>query len=700
MRRNAVAWPSVRAGAPTWAGGWGGFGRRARTRADGATGVGGRAGQSIVRSACAERNFGAKQRVWYDPVRSIPTMRPSLPLVTSVLLASVVTWVWWDQHSEKSAAAPLPAAPTCAAESSSAGPDGRSDANRWGDRLGGHSLQLPTGMPAHLSCRDARRVIGQVRLHLASEPARVDPKLLTDATIDWLDPHGLWSASPDAPLGGFLHKQDKAFLAELESDLDEGPCHVARAAGELMRTWAQTLASDLDEEFRRAAPKALDEAFRSVIDPAFEDHAVVRPARQLAAELGRSLGIAALSFKQPIAPFVQAARDRFVPSLTAEEWSEAVLAAALRAYLPQIDPHGGWAPLDEETSLYEVDLEASPPPRLWDHMVRTVLGVRVESEPIAPLEVRDLVLEVGPAFTAGLSVEQVEQLAIVDSTEDRGVRSVTVLRQGASEPIRVEIQVPEEPEREEAAATLAMDRVRYGNGEVVVIEVGDVPDDLGDLLTSTIAKARAEGMPRGIVLDLRGNGGGSTDGANAALGLFLPGAPLFPMRRRDGVVETERAPEPPETDRWLGPLAVVVDGDTASAAEMIAGALASYRRGSVAGVRTYGKGCAQEYLDDEVHTGVLRLTTLIYALPDGTPVQRVGLQPGLNFGRSTATEREASLAHALPTWRGPDVRDRTKVGGPAWPPHRGRVGPCRDETICRTLRALGTTRSSVARGPR
>ena len=93
-------------------------------------------------------------------------------------------------------------------------------------------------------------------------------------------------------------------------------------------------------------------------------------------------------------------------------------------------------------------------------------------------------------------------------------------------------------------------------------------------------------MPTGIVLDLRGNGGGSTDGANAALGLFLPGARLFPMKRRDGVIETERAPEPPETDRWPGPVATLVDGDTASAAEMIAGALASYRRGAVAGYRT------------------------------------------------------------------------------------------------------------------
>ena len=54
-------------------------------------------------------------------------------------------------------------------------------------------------------------------------------------------------------------------------------------------------------------------------------------------------------------------------------------------------------------------------------------------------------------------------------------------------------------------------------------------------------------------------------------------------------------------DRWRGPVASLVDGDTASAAEMIAGALAAYRRGPTVGSTTFGKGCAQEYLDDDAH---------------------------------------------------------------------------------------------------
>jgi carboxyl-terminal processing protease len=178
------------------------------------------------------------------------------------------------------------------------------------------------------------------------------------------------------------------------------------------------------------------------------------------------------------------------------------------------------------------------------------------------------------------------------------------------------------------------------------------------------------------------------------------------MKRRDGSLETDRAPEPPAVDRWRGPVATLVDGDTASAAEMIAGAVASYRRGPAVGATTFGKGCAQEYVDDDAHAGVLRLTTLLYALPDGTPVQRVGLTPTLRFPFGTAepNDREAALSHAPPAWRGPDVRDRAVLAhaddgtwSTAWPAHGGNVGPCKDADACRALRLLGASPPTARR---
>jgi carboxyl-terminal processing protease len=166
------------------------------------------------------------------------------------------------------------------------------------------------------------------------------------------------------------------------------------------------------------------------------------------------------------------------------------------------------------------------------------------------------------------------------------------------------------------------------------------------------------------------------------------------MRRRDGDVEVDRAPRLPPDSVWTGPVAALVDGESASAAEMIAGALAAYRRGTVVGSRTYGKGCAQEYLDDEAGVGVLRLTTLVFCLPDGSPLQRVGVSPHIALGLPASDDREAALPRAPLTWSGPDVRDEQMVRSVPWPDHGGRVGTASDPSVYRALRALGSARAA------
>ncbi|HEX7451958.1 MAG TPA: S41 family peptidase, partial [Polyangiaceae bacterium] len=129
---------------------------------------------------------------------------------------------------------------------------------------------------------------------------------------------------------------------------------------------------------------------------------------------------------------------------------------------------------------------------------------------------------------------------------------------------------------------------------------------------------------------------------------------------------------------------------TASAAEMIAGAIDSYGRGPLLGAHTFGKGCVQEYFDDHSGQGVLRLTTLLVALPDGTPLQHVGLEPEWLLGLPPADEHEADLEGSPNGASGPDVRNRAAMGAVPWPSARGHVGPCEDPVVCRALARLGT----------
>jgi carboxyl-terminal processing protease len=550
-----------------------------------------------------------------------------------------------------------------------------------------------------LACDDVRRVVAQSRAHLASPPGAADPRAFAEALIDWIDPHGLWTASPDSPVAGSIRRKSRDLLAEIEAPPGSAPCATSQALGRELSAWVGELRTELFRARRGSPMTGRPEAFRLASLPAFEEGAVTRPARELATELGGRVGTLDRAFGPSMSRVTDASIARALPE--GIDWSRVILAAAARAYVPQIDPHGGWAPLDEETSLYEIELEASPPPRLWRRMTRTAVGIRIEETAALHLGPGEVVVEVGDVPTAGLSVELAEQLAYVDSDPAAPAQKrLVVLGPDDEGPREIEVTVGggETSPGEARTSELGGHLVGYGGGAVLVIAMTDVPDNLGEELIATLARARSEAKLAGVILDLRGNGGGSTDGASNALGVFLPGAALFPLKRRDGSIEVEHAPTPAPADRWTGPVAALVDGDTASAAEMIAGALAAYRRGPVVGQRTYGKGCAQEYLDDDAHAGVLRLTTLVYALPDGSPVQQAGIIPTIKLLLPRATERESMLAHPLASWTGPDVRDARLVKEVMWPGHGGVVGPCGDAVLCKALRALGAPRAAVAKG--
>lgn len=555
-------------------------------------------------------------------------------------------------------------------------------------------LVLPTGSLPALTCDQARRVIAQARGALATQPDPVDPKRFAASTSDWLDPHGLWSVAPDAKPAKVLSQVGANLLGELETAPGAGPCAAAIEVGAALNGSLLELRGVVQRARDLGRIQSFDPHKRWEIASStpFEDGTVTRPARELAQLLGHGIGGVERGFGPEMSAYADVAVDRLVPNKTAEEWSEVVLAAAVRAYMPQLDPHGAWAPLDEETSIYDLDLEVDPPPRLWSEMTRTTLGARVDAGAMPPLQDGDVVLEIAGVAVSGLGVEQCNQLAVMTDPEPV---SVKVLRAGASAPLALAVAAePAPPHSPDApAAGLSAKEVAFGKGAALVVKIPDVPDDLGDAVAEVVLGRSEE--PIGVLLDLRGNGGGSTDGALGALGLFLPGAALFPMKRRDGAIEIDRAPRLPVDQVWTGPVAVLVDGDTASAAEMIAGAIAAYERGPVLGARTYGKGCAQEYLDDETGVGVLRVTTLVFCLPDGSPLQRVGVTPNVALGLPSALERESNLKHAPNTWRGPDVRDKSLVRPVPWPENGGHIGVADDESIYRALRALGAARQAA-----
>jgi len=612
----------------------------------------------------------------------------------------IVAWMIWrapntgpSSSSEVADAGPSPVASGGAASAKD------QDDNHDDDRS--YVFRIPSGEPTALSCDEAKLIVEQVRAGLAYAPEAVKASAFAASAADWLDPHGLLSLAKDAPSAHALQKSAPDLLADIEGKRQRS-CSSAVGPGAVLETWVAELRESFDKGRRTPGTTASSTAALDPIPGAGS-------ARETAEELGRRAGAFEVAHGPQGKQFADEARRRFFPPLDKNGWARVVLASAVRAYVPLVDPHGEWAPFDEESRIYEVDLASRPPSRLWGRAVLTAIGVRVTESATPPLAVDDVILSVANVATAGLPLEQVDQLGFA-SSDTKTPLSAVVLRGGKISTLQVgHTEDAGAPSR--TLGDLPVERVAFGDQDVLLVAVKDVRDDLGDDLATIIAEQRDRGPRKlgGIVLDLRGNGGGSTDGALGALSLFLPGAPLFAMKRRDGTIEIDRAPVPRDRDRWNGPVATFVDGTTASAAEMIAGALAAYKRGPSVGTTTFGKGCAQEYVDDDAHAGVLRLTTLVYALPDGTPVQRVGLVPQVRFpftpqgDPTTTSEREAKLAHSAPPWRNSDIRDIPSITAARadetfWPANNNIVGPCKDPDACKALRLLsGPKRTPIAK---
>jgi carboxyl-terminal processing protease len=560
---------------------------------------------------------------------------------------------------------------------------------------------LPSGAAVGIGCDEALGVGAFLRRELATPAIEPLPDELADAWASQLDPHGLWSAPPDSPLAGVLHQVAPDMLANLYRQ--QPGCAASQRVAEAFAAWTMRLAGDYDAAFAAEQARALrtdEEAFELIAEPLFEDDPVTRPAEQLARELGTRLGAFAARFSADTA-LVERARGRYFPT-DLRQLTEMVTLAALRAYVPLVDPHGDFAPLDEEWALYAGDTTLDGGSPLWGDVVRTPLGARVVDDPAPPLQLDDLVLEIDGLSLAGASLDQIEQAA--RSAPSEGRFSLRVLRRGEAAILTLNVS----DQLDQESQGLHVERIPLGQERraardgadisdfVLRVEIPDVGDWLGeDLATVLTHDAKSA---RALLLDLRGNGGGSLEAAVDVLGQLLPGKPLFPLIRRGQVSEVLRAPTPAEL--YLGPVAALVDGDTASAAEMIAGALQAYGRGPVLGVRTFGKGCVQEYFDHVAPSGVLRMTTLQFVMPDGKPLQQVGLTPDLSLPLAPGTERESQITRQPITFEGPDVREVRTPVGPAWPRMRGKPGPCEDPVVCLALARLSGAGPAAQSGAR
>ncbi len=247
------------------------------------------------------------------------------------------------------------------------------------------------------------------------------------------------------------------------------------------------------------------------------------------------------------------------------------------------------------------------------------------------------VFDGGPAQNAG--IRPGDRFLTIDGEEARDVRLYDAVRRIRGEPgTSVDVTLRREGRVEAIEATLTrafidVDPVEadlLGNG-ILYIRIKAFQEGtaraLSDVLDRAVVKLRRRGGVRGMMLDLRDNGGGLLHEAVLVSDEFLATGTIVSTRGRGGKMIKEYAARRAGTrPKW--PIVVLLNEYTASASEIVAGALRDQQRAVLVGVRSFGKGSVQNVL--ELPGGsAIKLTTARYYTPSGRSIQAEGITPDL-----------------------------------------------------------------------
>ena len=369
----------------------------------------------------------------------------------------------------------------------------------------------------------------------------------------------------------------------------------------------------------------------------------------LAAGFGLSLGVmTALQFAAPVLAqsssehsSVYEQLDLFgdiferIRSQYVEEVDEAeLIEAAINGMLTSLDPHSSYmspkaaADMRVQTrgEFGGLGIEVTQ----QDGFVKVVSPIDGTPADAAGIEAGDFITHVDGETVLGLTLNQaVEMMRGPVGSEI----IITVVREGEDEPFDVSII------RDTIKLTAVRSRVE---GSSVVLRITTFNDQTYPNLSDGIAKQVEElgGIDNvnGFVLDLRNNPGGLLSQAIRVSDAFLEKGEIVSTRGRDPQ-DGDRYNASPDDLAEGKPIVVLINGGSASASEIVAGALQDHRRAVVVGTRSFGKGSVQTVMPLG-GDGAMRLTTARYYTPSGRSIQALGVSPDIIVEQPRRKENE------------------------------------------------------------
>jgi carboxyl-terminal processing protease len=332
--------------------------------------------------------------------------------------------------------------------------------------------------------------------------------------------------------------------------------------------------------------------------------------------------------------------------------------AAINGMLSSLDPHSSYLSPEDFTDMQQstsgeyggLGLEVTSE----DGFVKIVSPMDGTPASKAGIQSGDFITSINGASIVGLPLDEAVSQMRGKPGEDI---TLTILR-GETEPFDVTLT------REVIRPQAVTARVENGIG---VIRVSTFNERTTEGLEESIAKVKAEAGSGlvGVIIDLRNNPGGLLDQAINVSDAFLDGGEVVSTRgRRPEDIERHNARS---GERLAGvPIVVLINGGSASAAEIVAGALKDRGRAKIVGMASFGKGSVQTVMPLGPDRGALRLTTSRYYTPSGASIQGAGIEPDYEISAVRMSEEdlekfrrysEADLRNSLENDTGAARRD-------------------------------------------
>jgi carboxyl-terminal processing protease len=300
-----------------------------------------------------------------------------------------------------------------------------------------------------------------------------------------------------------------------------------------------------------------------------------------------------------------------------------LVASAVNGMLSGLDPHSSYM---DANNFRDMQVETKGEfgglgmeVTMENGEVKVVTPIDDTPAAKAGIMANDVITQLNGESIQGLSLDQaIEKMRGPVHTAVK----LTITRKGQDKPIEISIT--------RDVIKVSSVRSHLDGDDVGYIRLTQFTEQSTDGLVKAIndITAHSGDKLRGFILDLRNNPGGLLDQAISVSNAFLDRGEIVSIRGRDpeDMQRFEAKPDPGDLTKGK-PLIILINGGSASASEIVAGALQDHKRGTSIGTRSFGKGSVQTIIPLSPTDGALRLTTARYYTPSGRSIQALGITP-------------------------------------------------------------------------